>query len=138
MSNKNMDMILEGVKNHKRPLELRDAITIGEREAKKYKATQDKWGVEQRRKFMDSVYHTCMRNLNPSGFQVKTISAALSGDLSSFYANEVKVDQHCPPKWRTWFMDFMIDNMKQNEKKWMESRYEFIEKNGETYVKSFW
>jgi hypothetical protein len=32
----------------------------------------------------------------------------------------------------------MTDFMKKNEKKWIASRYEFIEKDGKQYVKSFW
>lgn len=133
-----MDLIIEGVSKHKRPLELKDAITIGERESKKYGATQDKWGVEQRKNFMSTVYHSCMRQLNHQGFQEKYIASALHGDLASFYANEIKIEQYSPREWRNWFIDFMTSNMKKNEKKWMDSRYEFIEKDGKQYVRSFW
>ena len=138
MSNKNMDLILEGIQKRKRPLELKDALTIGEKQAKKMDAPQDKWAVEQRNRFMTEVYHICMRELSPQGFDDKFIGAALSGDLASFYANEVKVDTYSPREWRTWFIDYMTDFMKKNEKKWIESRYEFTEKDGKTYVRSFW
>ena len=138
MSNKNMDSILEGVNKHKRPLELRDALTIGEREAIKIGAPKDKWAVEQRKNFMNSIYHSCMRAITPQGFQVKSISAAITGDLAPFYANEVKIDIYSPKEWRTWFMDFMIDYCKRNEKKFLDSRHEFIEKDGKQYVRSFW
>ena len=145
MASSTMEKILSGADirstllesdDHKRPIELKWAIDYFERRAKDF--DQSKFAKDQRKNYVTDVYHSLMCSLKPQGFDKKFYRAALTGDLAPFYANEVKVDQYCPREWRAEVIDYLVDSLTKNEQAWLDSRYEFTERDGKKFVKSFW
>ena len=96
------------------------------------------WVAVQREEFLKTVWNACLREIKPQGFDAKLAGITISSDLSSFYANETRVDERCPAKWRAAVEDWLVSAIHSNEKKWLDSRFEIIAKNGRESVKSFW
>lgn len=111
----------------RKAVKLDDSITEAEKLASNL--PQTKYAKEVRRKYVEEVYHTYRRELKPIGhtnaegklmvygddnknemyLETKYISSALDGNLASWYANEVRIDDFAPREWRLE-VDKMIEN----------------------------
>lgn len=90
---------------------------------------QDRFAKETRKKYVENVYYSYARELKPIGhtdadgklkvygddsknemyLETKYISSALQGNLSGWYANEIKIDTYAPRDWRLE-VEKMVDN----------------------------
>lgn len=128
----------------KKPMEMESFFKTGDTYAKRLGIDKDLskddlfWAKKQRKKYLETVWHACMRSITPQGFSDKLAADDCYGSLRSFYSNESSIDKYCPPKWRSAVMDWLIQAISKNEDRWVKSRFEIVDRNGSKYVKSFW
>lgn len=128
------------------PMQFADFEKAAEAEAKKQKCGLDsypsgdrKWIAAQRKRFLEAVWHSCLRQVKPNGFDSRFAEAALAGDLQPFYADEVRVEEWSPSRWRAACISWLASSFRKNEKRWVESRYDTkTDRNGREFVASKW
>lgn len=61
----------------------------------------DEWSVEDRAKYAEQVYYTYIREVKADNkLYLDTIEAALQGNLASWFANTLKMNEKAPIEWR--------------------------------------
>lgn len=93
---------------------------------------------QQRARYLKIIWNSCLMELKPNGFDAKRVNDTIYGNTRPFYADEIRVEEWSPMKWRQAVCDWLISQFCKNEKKWMASRFDIEEKNGKKYVKSKW
>ena len=76
--------------------------------------------------------------LKPDGFDAKFVDSTIYGNTRPFFADEIRVEEWSPMKWRQAVCDWLISHFRKNEKKWVASRFDFEERDGKKYVKRKW
>ena len=124
------------------PLSLEDAYKKYEKEASKYvekEYIKEGYGITVRKAYIRTIYYACMRALRPQGFDISGLkmSGYDTGSVDNAYSVGLN-DKFAPRKWIQFVKKDLTDMIKKNEKKWLDSRYEFIEKDGRKYIRTFW
>lgn len=103
-----------------------------------YPKNEHKWIEQQRDRYLQIIWNSCLMELKPDGFDSKFVSATIHGNTRPFYADEIRVEEWSPMKWRQAVSDWLVSAFAKNEKKWVESRFGFEERNGKKYVSRKW
>lgn len=124
------------------PFSLEDAYKKYEKVASKYvekEYIKEGYGITMRKAYIRNIYYACMRFLKPRGFDIKELDMAGYDTSSVDKAYNVGIsDKFAPREWVIFVEKDLSNMIKKNEKKWMDSRYEFTEKDGHRYVRAFW
>lgn len=128
-----------------RPMTIENLYKTGETYAKRLKADKDLtkddlvWARKQRQKFLDIIWHACIKEIKPQGFNPDAAAAECSASLKGFYSAESNIDRYSPPAWRNAVIDWLIQAIFKNKEKWIRSRYEFqMDNTGRERIKTLW
>ena len=81
--------------------DLKTALEIGDIYANDMSLPMDKFAKETRDNYVKDIYYACATNVTSSGeMSYKFLDSTIDGYLSSFFANEIKVDTNAPSEWR--------------------------------------
>ena len=134
--------IQEAANKVKRPISPEDLNKYAKSIEKKYKKDSTDWNESYskstREDYLKEFYSACMRSLKPQGFDVDGLRISLQNFRKSFEYTHVNFSSACPKKWISEVEDWLINNIKKNEKEWVSSRYTFSEVNGKKYVSHNW
>ena len=143
------EYITESVKTPKKlpgaPLQFADFRKQADSIAKKLKCGLDaypknehKWIEQQRDRYLQIIWNSCLMELKPQGFDAKFVDSTIYGNTRPFFADEIRVEEWSPMKWRKAVSEWLVSAISKNEKKWVASRFDITVKDGQKYVARKW
>lgn len=93
--------------------DLKTALEIGDMYANDMDLPMDRFAKETRDNYVKDIYYACATNVTSSGeMSYKFLDSTIDGYLSSFFANEIKVDTNAPSEWRRKIYDRITTDFK--------------------------